>query len=325
MNITLPLINFRMWLVGLILGLGVISVNAHEMSIAEMTLRQTKPHEYSWAWGVPGRDRPISQDLKVTWPDGCRADEHVIHCGPRGLKGVVAVTGLGGAYSAALISLSTSSSMQPQVYTLTSSQSQAVLDDSGVDERSTFDIASSYIKLGVEHILSGIDHLFFVVSLLLLVGYSRKLIWTITAFTAAHSITLAASALGLLTLRSPPVEATIALSILLVSAEALNTRTTFTRKWPALVAFIFGLIHGLGFAGALKDIGLPQQHVFVALLGFNIGVEIGQLSVLLVLFLLYLALKNQKYADFSRRLVIYSIGSMAACWSLTRVVDLLTA
>ncbi|MEI7494663.1 MAG: HupE/UreJ family protein [Betaproteobacteria bacterium] len=324
MKIESSLINFRIWLVGLLLGLGVISVNAHEMSIAEMTLRQIKPHEFSWAWGVPGRDRPISQDLKVTWPDGCQADEHVIRCGPRGLKGVVAVTGLGDTYSAALISLSTSSSMQPQVYTLTSSQPQAVVDDSGVDERSTFDIASSYIKLGIEHILSGIDHLFFVVSLLLLVGYSRKLIWTITAFTAAHSITLAASALGLLILRSPPVEATIALSILLVSAEALNTRTTFTRKWPALVAFIFGLIHGLGFAGALRDIGLPQQHVFVALLGFNIGVEIGQLSVLLVLFLVYLALKNQKYADFSRRLVIYSIGSMAACWSLSRVVDLLT-
>ena len=131
--------------------------------------------------------------------------------------------------------------------------------------------------LGVEHILSGIDHLLFVVALLFLVGFNRQLVWTITAFTLAHSLTLASAALGWLTLRSPPVEATIALSIVLVAGEALHKRETLARRLPALVAFLFGLVHGLGFAGALSEIGLPQNHLATALLTFNLGVELGQL------------------------------------------------
>jgi len=314
----------RRFFAALVLGFLTMFASAHEMSIAEMTLRQTQNHEYLWYWGVPGRDRPISQDLKISWPEGCVADETFVRCGPRGLKGVLALTGLGDTYSAALVSLSTKALPQPQVYTLTSSQPEALVDDSGVDERSTLDIASSYTMLGVQHILSGIDHLFFVVSLLFLVGYSRKLLWTITAFTAAHSLTLAASALGVLALRSAPVEATIALSIVLVSAEALHARANFTSRWPAFVAFIFGLLHGLGFAGALKEIGLPQQHVFVALLGFNVGVEIGQLLVLVVLFLVYLAMRNSKHVELFQKSAIYVIGSMASYWSLTRIFVLLT-
>ncbi len=114
------------------------------------------------------------------------------------------------------------------------------------------EIARAYLVLGVEHILSGIDHLLFVAALLFLVGFQRKLIWTITAFTLAHSLTLASAALGWLTLRSAPVEATIALSIVLVASEALQPRETLARRLPAMVAFLFGLVHGLGFAGALQ-------------------------------------------------------------------------
>ena len=115
--------------------------------------------------------------------------------------------------------------------------------------------------------------------MLFLVGFNRRLVATITAFTLAHSLTLALSALGWLTLRSPPVEATIALSIVLVAGEALHRRPTLSRRWPALVAFLFGLVHGLGFAGALKEIGLPEHHLPLALLTFNVGVELGQLAV----------------------------------------------
>jgi len=147
------------------------------------------------------------------------------------------------------------------------------------DRRGMGEIASAYTVLGVEHILSGYDHLMFVFALLFLVGFNQRLVWTITAFTAAHSVTLALAALGWLVLRSPPVEATIALSIVLVAGEALHTKATLARRWPALVAFLFGLVHGLGFAGALKDIGLPQYHLPVALLTFNVGVELGQLLV----------------------------------------------
>jgi len=110
------------------------------------------------------------------------------------------------------------------------------------------EIASAYTVLGIEHILTGFDHLLFVIALLFLVGFNRRLLLTITAFTLAHSCTLALSALGWFTLRSPPVEATIALSIVLVAAEGLHKQPTFSRRWPALVAFLFGLVHGLGFA-----------------------------------------------------------------------------
>src|SRR5690242_1477012 len=144
------------------------------------------------------------------------------------------------------------------------------------------EIARAYLVLGVEHILSGVDHLLFVAGLLFLVGFRRRLVGTITAFTVAHSLTLASSAFGWLTLRSPPVEASIALSIVLVASEALRQRETLARRTPSLVAFLFGLVHGLGFAGALKSIGLPQRHLPLALFTFNVGVEVGQLFVVLL-------------------------------------------
>src|SRR4029077_7138230 len=177
--------------------------------------------------------------------------------------------------------------------------------------------------LGVEHILSGYDHLLFVLALLFLVGFNRRLVWTITAFTAAHSVTLALAALGLLTLRSTPVEATIALSILLVAGEALHSRQTLSRRWPALVAFLFGLVHGLGFAGALKEIGLPQHHLSVALLTVNVGVELGQLLVVAVAYPVYRAFASSPKFAFARAPALYAIGAVAAYWSIGRVVSIL--
>src|SRR5262249_54924679 len=145
---------------------------------------------------------------------------------------------------------------QARVFTLTASQPEVHLYGSAEDRRGMGEIARAYVVLGVEHILAGFDHLLFVLSLLFLVGFNKRLVYTIRAFTLAHSLTLALSALGWLTLRSPPVEATIALSIMLVAAEALHKEPTLSRQWPALVAFLFGLVHGLGFAGALASIGL---------------------------------------------------------------------
>jgi hypothetical protein len=159
----------------------------------------------------------------------------------------------------------------------------------------------------------------FVAALLFLVGFRRQLVWTITAFTLAHSLTLASAALGWLTLRSAPVEATIALSIVLVAAEALHRRDTLARRWPALVAFLFGLVHGLGFAGALAEIGLPQNHLATALLTFNIGVEIGQLLAVGVVWAAWRVLHRMRFADRSRVPLLYGIGSLAAYWSWLRV------
>jgi hypothetical protein len=162
-----------------------------------------------------------------------------------------------------------------------------------------------------------------VIGLLLLVGFNRQLLWTITAFTLAHSVTLACSALGWLVLRSAPVEATIALSIVLVAGEALHQQQTLARRYPALVAFLFGLVHGLGFAGALKEIGLPENHLLPALLTFNAGVEIGQLLTVTAAWALWRASSRWPKVVLARPAVLYGIGSLAAYWSWERVLAVL--
>ena len=140
----------------------------------------------------------------------------------------------------------------------------------------------TYFKLGVEHILLGFDHLLFVLALLFLVEGWRRLLGTITAFTVAHSLTLAAATFGWVQVPQAPVEAVIALSIMFVAVEILHRqrgRTGIATRKPWVVAFVFGLLHGLGFAGALREIGLPDDAIPLALAFFNVGVEAGQLLV----------------------------------------------
>ena len=161
--------------------------------------------------------------------------------------------------------------------------------------------------------------------LLFLVGFRRRLVWTITAFTVAHSLTLASAALGWLTLRPAPVEACIALSIVLVAAEALRQRATLARRLPALVAFVFGLVHGLGFAGALQEIGLPQAHLPLALLAFNLGVEAGQLAGVAAAWAGVALLQRTPWPARLRKPALYAIGSMAAYWSWLRIAAMAAA
>jgi hydrogenase/urease accessory protein HupE len=187
-------------------------------------------------------------------------------------------------------------------------------------------VATTYFRLGVEHILLGIDHLLFVAALLLLVRGWRRLVATVTAFTVAHSLTLALATLGWLRVPGPPVEAAIALSIVFVAAEILHAgrgRPGAAARWPWLVAFAFGLLHGLGFAGALAEIGLPQASIPLALLFFNLGVEAGQLlfvAALLVAWQAARALGAQRAAGWATPTAAYAIGSLAACWTLERVL-----
>jgi hydrogenase/urease accessory protein HupE len=304
----------------LLLMLAVLSgaAAAHEMSMAEMQLRETARGEFLWQW-TASEKRPASEDLTPVWPEGCRAESNVLRCGAAGLQGSLAIDGVGKRYSAALVKVFWLDG-QSRVYTLTAGQPTVHLYGSADDQRGMGEIASAYTVLGIEHILTGVDHLLFVIGLLFLVGFNRRLLWTITAFTAAHSLTLACSALGWLVLRPPPVEATIALSIMLVAGEALHQRQTLARRWPALVAFLFGLVHGLGFAGALKEIGLPDKHLLVALLSFNVGVEIGQLLTVATAWLLWRASARWPAAAKARTTLLYAIGSVAAYWSWLRVM-----
>ena len=260
----------------------------------------------------------MGDDLTPKWPEGCEGGPTVVRCGPGGLKGILAVDGVGKRYSAAIVKV-TWLDGGSRVYTITKAQPTAQLYGSADDHRGRGEIARAYVVLGIEHILSGYDHLLFVAGLLFLVGFRRRLIGTITAFTLAHSITLACSVFGLITLRSPPVEASIALSIVLVATEALRERDTLARRLPALVSFLFGLVHGLGFAGALKDIGLPQSHLPLALLTFNVGVEIGQLLTVLAAFAFVRLPISARWLGAARRPALYGIGVLAAYWSWSRI------
>ncbi|WP_185235947.1 HupE/UreJ family protein [Teredinibacter franksiae] len=190
--------------------------------------------------------------------------------------------------------------------------------------RSAGQVVWDFTVLGVEHILSGFDHLLFVLALLLIVSGTRRLLMTITAFTIAHSITLAAATLGWLWLPGPPVEATIALSILFLASEMLKVnrgQPSLTANYPWLVAFAFGLLHGLGFAGALADVGLPQHEIPLALLMFNIGVELGQILfvVVILVFVFILQKLRDNWPLWSRQVPAYGIGTMAAFWFVERV------
>jgi hydrogenase/urease accessory protein HupE len=298
------------------------TATAHELSIAEMEVRELSPGDFMWQWTASG-SKPASSELTPVWPASCTAEPNALRCGEAGLRGSLRVEGVGERYSAAMVKVFWLDG-QSRVYTLTDRQPEVQLYGSAEDKRGMGEIAKAYSVLGVEHILGGFDHLAFVIALLFLVGFNRRLLLTITAFTLAHSLTLALSALGLLVLRSPPVEATIALSIMLVAGEALGKQQTLSRRWPALVAFLFGLVHGLGFAGALSEIGLPQNHLFVALLTFNVGVEAGQLLVVGLAWLAHRALSSWRPFVAARTPALYAIGGVAAYWSVGRIVAILS-
>ena len=295
---------------------------AHEMTIAELEIRETTRGEFLWQWSASSDKRPAAEDLTPRWPDACAADGNALRCGPAGLRGLLAIDGVGQKYSAALVKVFWLDGAS-RVYTLTGGQPHVQLYGSAEDPRGWTEIGRVYLVLGIEHILSGYDHLLFVFGLLFLVGFHRRLVWTITAFTAAHSLTLASAALGILTLRPPPVEACIALSIVLVAGEALHDRQTLARRWPALLAFLFGLVHGLGFAGALKEIGLPARHLPTALVTFNLGVEGGQLLAVCVAFVAWQALRRYPVTLRARTPALYAIGSIAAYWSFLRIAAIL--
>jgi hypothetical protein len=184
-------------------------------------------------------------------------------------------------------------------------------------------LAWGYAVLGVRHILEGYDHLLFVFGLFLLVHSGLELIRTITAFTVAHSISLALATMGVLTLPSRPVEALIAASIVLVAREVARdpqAEPTLAGQKPWVVAFAFGLLHGLGFAGALAEIGVPRAHAALALLAFNVGVEVGQLVFVALLFFVAIPFRGVvRHAPRLRLLPAYAMGTVAVAWVIERV------
>ncbi|WP_420413718.1 HupE/UreJ family protein [Roseibium sp.] len=211
---------------------------------------------------------------------------------------------------------------------LVSRQGNAIiieLEDYLAGSGSVLRAASRYTKLGFEHILEGLDHLLFVLALMIVVRDGWRLVKTITAFTVAHSITLALATFGFVNLPSAPVEASIALSIVFLCVEIVHAskgRKSLTYAYPWIVAFAFGLLHGLGFAGALSEIGLPPNEIPIALLFFNVGVELGQLAFVFVVLVALKLLANLRFGlpSWAELVPTYFIGTLAMYWTMERAV-----
>lgn len=320
--------------------MGVGAAEAHSLGVDKGNLIDLGDNRYALSSIVPVRLQPAITTPIL--PERCQ-----IEGSPRGERGVYEVrfnfacdTPLVGddmlilPWSREGVLLTVSWQGQEPVTRLASRDGKSIevyLSDYLVGSGSFLRAAQRYFTLGFEHILEGFDHLLFVLALMLVVRGSWRLVKAITAFTVAHSITLGLATFGFVNLPSGPVEATIALSIVFLCAELIyfrwgKTSLTFSKPW--LVAFSFGLLHGLGFAGALSAIGLPPSEIPVALLFFNLGVEAGQLlfvaAVLAGFAVLYALLGGARriLLDRGEVVLIYAIGTIATYWTIERVLGM---
>ena len=305
---------------------------AHEMRPAYLDMRETAPDTFDVIWKVPARGemrlglyvelpqscKPSSEPRKGI-EDGAYLERWTVIC-ENGLKGkAIAAEGLLATMTDALVRIAYADGTT-EVARLKPDATRHIV----VGTQTSLEVAATYFWLGVDHILSGIDHLLFVLALMLLIHDRWTLVKTITAFTLAHTLTLAGAALGYVSLPQKPVEATIALSIAFVARELVKMKPgerRLSEAYPWMVAFAFGLLHGFGFAGALKEIGLPQVDVPLALLTFNLGVEAGQLLFVGVVLVTFKAISTFVTMPMSKARVMaaYLIGTSAAVWFLERI------
>jgi hypothetical protein len=305
----------------------------HEVRPAYLELRQTGPETYDAFWKVPGQGENLRLGIYVELPAGStnitapRASmannaftERWTIKRPGGLTGgTIHIAGLTATMTDVLVRLERLDGTA-QVTRLTPSAPSFVVEAAP----HTLEVARTYSVLGVEHILTGIDHLLFVLALLIITGGGWKLVKTVTAFTVSHSLTLMAATLGFVHVPQRPVEAVIALSIVFVAAEIVRIHRgleSITSRAPWLVAFTFGLMHGLGFAGGLSEAGLPAGHVPTALLFFSAGVEAGHFMFIGVV-LAFIALVRRIRIPFPRWTELvppYAIGSVGMFWVVQRI------
>jgi hypothetical protein len=311
-------------------------VLAHEVRPAYLELHQTGPETYDALWKVPGQGENLRLGLYVELPPNCTntaqprgsmannaySERWTVKCAGGLTGGTTHIAGLSATMTDVLVRVERLDGTT-QVTRLTPSAPSFVAESAP----RPLEVARTYLVLGVEHILLGIDHLLFVLGLLLIVGGRWGLLFkTITAFTVAHSITLALATLGYVHVSQAPVEAVIALSIMFVASEILHARAGrpgITARAPWVVAFTFGLLHGFGFAGALTQLGLPQSSVPVALLLFNVGVEIGQLLFVAaaIAFIAALGHVRVKWPKWAEAIPPYAIGGCAAFWTIQRTLS----
>ncbi|PRQ05536.1 HupE/UreJ family protein [Enhygromyxa salina] len=295
---------------------------AHEPHPALLVIEQTASGSYEVRWRAPVGGQ-FDDGVRPVFPEHCELTGQRLACDDPGLTGELTIAGLARADADVVVEIRWSPT-RTQTAVLSRQRPAMILDPGVVG--GPWRVARAYVVLGVEHIVGGWDHLAFVVGLLLLVGFERRLIWTITAFTVAHSLTLAASVLELVRLPSRAVEIVIALSIVLVAREAIDARSdappSWSRRWPWAIAFGFGLLHGFGFAGALLEIGIPDTARALALASFNIGVELGQLAVVAVLGLAWVAVRRLAVRWPGWRVpVCVALGGLGVYWTLDRAAS----
>jgi hydrogenase/urease accessory protein HupE len=312
-----------------------------ELRPGYLEMRQTGPGTYNLLFKIPARGEDLRLAIYVKLPEGTQDAGLPRASFSDGAYVERRTIRRDGGLAGQAVSIESLSATSTDVLVRVESLEGAIQTERLSPTKTSFviqavpgsgEVAATYLRLGVEHILFGFDHLLFVLALVILVRDWRRVAITVTAFTIAHSLTLAAATLGFMYVPGPPVEATIALSIMLVAVEILNARRgkpSLTARLPWLVAFSFGLLHGFGFAGALAEVGLPQHAIPVALLFFNLGVEIGQLAFVAAvltaagLFRAVMALRFdpslvQVAANRLDAVAAYVIGTVAAFWLIER-------
>ncbi len=316
------------------------AAQAHRFAPSLLKVVETAPQQYNVVWKTPAQG-VSSIPLEPEWPAACEVTNATtpqlegtgvvtslqLQCPGLGEEGLVGetlgVSGLGANQASAMVMVSLLDGRQYQEVLDTEQPAFVVPAESTAG-----DVVSDYMWLGMEHIWTGFDHLLFVFGLLLLVGGGARLFWTITAFTLGHSITLSLVTLGFLDFPVALVEFTIALSIFVLAVELTRTdRRDALWRNPWWLAGGFGLLHGMGFAGALAETGLPQDNVPLALLFFNIGIEIGQIAFILVLLGVWYIVRRP-LAPWQERVLpvpVYILGALSAMWCIERGLEALLA
>src|SRR4051812_41823035 len=310
---------------------------ADEFKPAYLQLTQLDPDTYDVLWKIPAIDEATTLKVKPQFPDGTEALTKVRSTFSRGVTvqrwRIHVPDGLDGQAVIFSHLSETRIDVLARLVRLDGSvQLERILAVSPrfflKSSPGSLEVVKTYTVLGIEHILTGFDHLLYVLGMLILVGGWRRIVVTMSAFTATHSLTLTAAALGWVHVPQPPVEACIALSILFVAREIVQVhrgRPGITARWPWVVSFAFGLMHGFGFAGALAEVGLPQSSIPIALLFFNVGVEIGQLlfvtGVLAAIAVGSLAVQRLRLSQPRGmwRIAPYAIGALASFWLVERI------
>ena len=328
-----------LWLAALVMAPAAL---AHEIRPAYLEVREIEPQVYDFLWKTPARGE-MRLALNILQPDDCANVSEprstmvggaVIQRWRAACKGgiiakPIEIENLSHTLTDVIVRFEPIEG-SPKTLRVRPEDPFAVIPDN----QPWTEVASTYFVLGIEHILLGFDHLMFVLALLLLVRDVKRLVGAITAFTVAHSITLAGTTFGWIKLASAPVEATIALSIMFIAVEIMRVKAgkdSLTALMPWLASFAFGLLHGFGFAGALREIGIPEDAAPLALLFFNLGVEAGQLTfIAAVLTLMFLwrrfapiTLNTPQFSAYAWRVPVYVIGVTSAYWFVERTAGVL--